>query len=270
MAKTAKNKKERKKVVIFLVEGQSEVIALSNEIEKFCNKYYDNVITRLVLMDEDGKQGGDFTSKKGINPDCLEKCIHKLFIRKLAANYGLYEKDLAEIVQIVDLDGTFIPDDRVLCDESLAEKKENIYKDDRIVTYNADNIRERNHRKAANIKKMLTMKCVDIKAKSIPYSVYYFSSNLDHFLYGEANLEQEEKCNRAREFAEYCYDNPDNFNKTFTNTALTASPSMSYEESWEETFQGTNSLNRHTNLNLFFESKKNAKETDAPETPVED
>lgn len=255
MTRTDKIKKERKKLILFLVEGQSEINALSREIEKFCNKYYDNIVVRLITMDDGDQQGGDFSSKKGIHPDCIEKCIPKLFLAKLASNYGLYVKDVAELVQIVDLDGTFIPDDRIICDESLAENKKTVYKDDCILTYHVDNIKERNHIKAANIRKMSSMTHINIKSKSIPYSVYYFSSNLDHFLYGEANLKTDEKCKRACEFAEYCYDNPEYFYETFSNPALTTSQKISYIESWEEVLQGFNSLKRRTNLNLFFEKK---------------
>ena len=63
MAK-AKTKRQRKKLILFLVEGQSEKLALGRAIEKVCLDYYhDEVRVELLLMEDEKQRGGDFTSK---------------------------------------------------------------------------------------------------------------------------------------------------------------------------------------------------------------
>ena len=259
MAK-AKTKRQRKKLILFLVEGQSEKLALGRAIEKVCQDYYhDEVRVELLLMEDEKQRGGDFTSKYGVKPEKVEELIGKLYFTNFASKYGVYEKDIAEVVHIVDLDGAFIADEKVICDKTMEAHKKTIYRDDCILACCVDEIIERNHRKSENIKKMITMSTVTIKSKKLPYSVYYFSSNLDHYLYGEANLDSDKKCDKAAEFGDWCEEDPELFKESFSNSVLTAR-GKTYQESWEEAFKGVNSLRRHTNLNLYFEGKMNNNE----------
>ena len=94
MAK-AKTKRQRKKLILFLVEGQSEKLALGRAIEKVCLDYYhDEVRVELLLMEDEKQRGGDFTSKYGVKPEKVEELIGKLYFTNFASKYGVYEKDI--------------------------------------------------------------------------------------------------------------------------------------------------------------------------------
>ena len=45
---------------------------------------------------------------------------------------------------------------------------------------------ERNHNKSANLLHLAGLS--EIKGKARPHTIHFFSSNLDHFLHGKANL----------------------------------------------------------------------------------
>ena len=46
----------------------------------------------------------------------------------------------------------------------------------------------RNHNKSANLLHLAGLSEIKVQYKARPHSVHFFSSNLDHFLHGEANL----------------------------------------------------------------------------------
>ncbi len=87
-----------------------------------------------------------------------------------------------EVVHIIDTDGAFIDDGAV----RYADTEDPQYFDDGIETKNVAGIISRNRRKSAIIERMLEIK--NLMSKTIPYSVYYFSSNMDHVFHGNANM----------------------------------------------------------------------------------
>ena len=77
------------------------------------------------------------------------------------------------------------------------------------------------------------------------------SSNLDHALYDEQNLSDEEKKERADEFAGLFLNKPEVFIDYLNQYVVNGVPS-SYPISWRYIKNGLNSLNRHTNLHIYF------------------
>lgn len=69
------------------------------------------------------------------------------------------------------------------------------------MTANPDHVKERNLCKSANLDVLTSLSSIKIGSKKIKYSVYYFSSNLDHFLYRDANSDEHGKVRRAAEFS---------------------------------------------------------------------
>lgn len=251
-------KRPKKKIVLFLVEGTSDRNALEIPFGQLLDDIDSDIILEFaVVIQDSGAMGGDITSKYGIHPDNIARFIDELIVEPFLKCTGLYPKDLFEIVHFIDMDGAYIDESKVFASGTSSDKP--VYYDDHIVTGNPEYVRERNKRKADNINTLSAMSSVKIGSKTVKYSVYYFSSNLDHFLHGEANLDEHEKTGRAMEFSAV-HQKSEDFVAFFRDNPYVAAD-MTYEESWEYIKKGDNSLGRFSNVNLLIErlfaTKKN-------------
>lgn len=245
-------KRPKKKVVLFLVEGQSDINALSYAIPQFFEDIDENYEVYFPILHDDRQDGGDITSKKGIKPENIEKLIYDLFLHDFLKDYGLYPKDITEIIQIVDLDGAFIPPENVVELSEGNDSNRPVYLETTIETQNVEAIRERNIRKTANLEHLIGLEEIKVASKKVKYSVFYFSANLDHFLHGEANLIPREKCAKADVFSDKCEEDISFFVETFI-PASSDLQGVDYYESWEFVKQGCNSLGRYSNLHILLE-----------------
>lgn len=95
---------------------------------------------------------------------------------------------------------------------------------------------------------LISLKTIANKYK---YECYYFSCNLDHALYNIRNLADSQKTNMANIFA-------NNFSKKeklfvdYLESEVACDVPNTYDDSWEFIRDNNNSLQRHTNFNLFF------------------
>lgn len=261
-----KGKRPRKKVVVFLVDGPSEINALSPTVSALYESIDPEYEIFFPYMTEEGKakdgsddtevteHWGDLTSKHGINPSTIEKCIEKLYFNAFLKNKKLYPKDITEIIHILDLDGAYIPDSQVVLGDNPLGASKPFYDSDKIITTNVTQIVERNQHKRENIDYLQSLSKIKIGSKTIPYSTYFFSSNLDHFLHNDANIvEGRDKVKLAEDFALKYVDSPKLLVSSIESTpgALT---DMTYEESWSFIRErGNHSLSRHTNINVLFQ-----------------
>ena len=85
---------------------------------------------------------------------------------------------------------------------------------------------------------------------SIPYKVYFFSTNLEHVLHNVQNATREEKNILAQNFEDKFYNNPIKFIEFINNKKFALD--KEYEETWNFIKQGNNSLHRYTNFHLYF------------------
>jgi len=247
-----KNKRPRRKVVLFLVEGQSEINALKPAISALYDSIDPEIEVFFPTIVEDGcDKRGDITSKYGISPDVIEGCIYKLFLKTFFDTEKLYPKDVSEIIQIVDLDGAYIPDECVVYGANPDGEDKPYYDEHGIITTNVENIVQRNKRKRENLNYLSSIDSLQAKSKRPKYSVFYFSSNLDHFLYGNANLSIQEKTSKADDYAARYELDPDGFVLAIRSTpgAITG---MDYQQSWEYIKEGSNSIKRHSNIGILF------------------
>lgn len=286
-------KRPQKNVVLFIVEGLSDIKTLGPSISEIYDRIDENVIVEFAIIDENAKKkhlkkyyekkkdkenieiyenklkkinsemsGGDITIIQGIHKNNIEEKIYELivkpFLRRLECIRKVYyEKDISEIIQVIDLDGVYIPD--IAVTENLNCEKF-IYNDDGIVCNSIDNAIYRNERKRDVINKLLSISSIKIKSKTVKYSLYFFSSNLDHFVHNNANLPQADKMRKAYEFLEE-YNNKDDdkrldyFFKLFSEDE-DALQNMTYEESWNYITDKENpnleSIKRHTNFNILL------------------
>lgn len=227
---------KRKKVVLFIVEGITDKTSLSSVLENFIEEH--NVIFEII--------DGDITTKDNVTSNTILAELGKCINRFKNDSYNVYKyknEDFSEIVHLVDMDGAFITD------ECIIEHDEDIfYDEDSIYCRNRDYIIARNKQKRDNIKKLVETNKI---LKIVPYSIYYFSSNLEHVLHDETNISKARK-NKLSENFDIKYGNDE---KLFCEFFLDATFSVNkqYKESWEFIKDDKNSLKRHTNFNLFID-----------------
>ncbi len=203
-----------------------------------------------LIVEEEYDEGGDITTSSFVTPDNIVRKIENRFIKPATKAEGLYPKKIARIIQIVDLDGAYVPNERVVpfsADHNDLEKP--YYDGDQgiIEARDVEAIRDRNERKRNNIDFLFSLSSEGIKigTRLIPYEIYFFSSNLDHFIHHDANLGYS-KVTLANEFlraygfdagkfAAYFFDDP------------AAIGHLGYDESWEM-IKNENSVKRYTNI----------------------
>ena len=281
-------KRPQKNVVLFIVEGCSDIKTFITSIPAIYGKIFgESIDVKFAIIDEeakkkhlnkyykknkergdieinenklkkinDEKDGGDITVIQGIYKNNIEEKIYELivkpFLRRLECIKKVYyEKDISEIIQIIDLDGVYIPDSAVV--ENFDSEKF-IYNDDGIVCNSIDNAIYRNRRKREVIDKLASMSSIKIKSKIVKYSLYFFSSNLDHFIHNNANLPHFDKTRKADEFSRKCsIEGIDYFFQQFCEDK-DALQNMTYEESWDyiRNRESMESIKRHTNLNILL------------------
>lgn len=248
MKKQKAEKRPKKKIVLFVVEGRSDMAALERPIQNLLEDNEQGIQATFLIA------GCDVTSDLRNNPSNIERKInHYYFEPFFSANEFCYPKDIHEVVHIVDLDGTFIPEEycRAFDAEHFATDGF-IYDPPYVYGETAEAVKARNKQKSTNIRHLLTLDKVKVKSKTCPYSVYFFSSNIDHYLHDKLNLSGHEKVAKAESFADCCDEDPKWF-ITHICKHSQALTNMTYEGSWKYIMEGTNSVKRHTNFNLYIE-----------------
>lgn len=84
--------------------------------------------------------------------------------------------------------------------------------------------------------------------RSIPYSVYYMSCNLDHVLHNKRNSDSFTKENDAYDFAIRYKNNINDFIKFMCESEFSIVDN--YNESWKFIEKENNSLNRYSNFGI--------------------
>ena len=279
MAKRSKEKRDKQQpnIILFLVEGESDIIALETPLALLIEEKYPDYHVRFLLqhklVDQTGNEvdsdddddeylpeveykiGGDVTTSPCDKPEKIVQKINSRFIQPAINSEGLYPKRIAQIIQVTDLDGTYIPDDCVRgYQPERGGYRKPFYNTDRkwIETDNVEGIISRNKIKSRNIDYLysLTNEGIKIKQKTIPYEIYYFSSNLDHFINGNANIEGGKRKLAERFLRSYGLDT-EAFCDYFLNDKNSVGK-LGYYESWDMIREGTNSIDRYTNLDCLI------------------
>lgn len=110
-------------------------------------------------------------------------------------------EDIFCVLHIIDMNGCFIPEEAIIIDET--QKELTIYHQDKIsVPHDKQRkqIAARNVERGRNINEMKALK--SILSDEINYQMYYFSRNLEHVLFNDANPEKGAKYPQVEQFAE--------------------------------------------------------------------
>lgn len=243
-------KRPNKKEVLFIVEGTSDATTLEQAIGQLYDAIDPEIhIDFLTMRDDDGDYGGDITSKKGVKPENIERLVNEIILKPFLISSGLMPKDIIRVIQIVDIDGAFVSDEMVHFSDKAVKA---VYHPDSIETDKVEDFLLRNERKSANLRKLSALEQIKVQSKTVPYSVFFFSSNLDHFLYGDANADDREKGNNARDFS--YFNNTGELLLKAIKDIESHTIDMDYHQSWAFIMEGNNSLKRHTNLHVLLEN----------------
>ncbi len=224
---------EERKTVLFIVEGPSDKTALEKIFKKIYRRYR-NIDFKFT--------NGDISSDPEVTINNVEDKIFDV-VDKFIKDKKLQKSDIYQVIQIFDIDGTFIPDTAIF----VGETYHFVYTTDGIYCKDIEKVKDRNKRKAEIINHLLSVK--DIKA--IPYEMYFMSCNLDHALYNEQNLDIDKKQAYADAFYERFIGQEEKFIDFLKTDVVNGTPDSLYE-SWRYIKEDLHSVERHTNLHVYF------------------
>lgn len=224
-----------KKIVLVIVEGPSDETALGIALNQVFDK--DSVYVHIMH--------GDITTRKGVN---LQNIVAKIGndVRAYAKSQHYTAKDFKQIIHIVDTDGVYISDDKIIEDQECTKP---MYETDGIHTNDTVGIVARNQQKRNNLFRLRSCGMV----WNIPYRVYYMSCNLDHVLHDKRNSSDDEKENDAYVFAKKYRNDVSGFVKFINNSFF--SVKGDFKDSWNHIEKEQNSLERYTNLCVCIEEE---------------
>ena len=229
-------KKKAKKVILFLVEGASDLTSL---------EFIDNINTNETIKFQ--ITSGDVTSKLNITPQNCREEINKILLSFLERS-KLRKTDIIKIIHILDMDGVYIPEINIIEDKNI---KKFLYTINGIVAPSKENVQKRNESKKQIVEKLL----VTSKINSIPYEMYYMSCNLEHVLHDKLeDISEDEKKELANKFADRFYEKEIEFIDFINNKDFKVLGD--YKATWDFIKKDLNSVNRYSNFWLFFENLK--------------
>lgn len=218
-----------------IVEGASDETALGVALSHVYDK--DTVHIHIVH--------GDITTRKNITSNNIVATLGK-DVKSYANSQHYTAQDFKQIIHIVDTDGMYIPNDKIIKDESC---KNVTYKKDGIHTVDVEGIAARNLQKRENIFRLKSCH----KIWNIPYRVYYMSCNLDHVLHNKRNSTDEEKENDAYAFARKYKRDVGAFVRFICDSEF--SINGEFKDSWEYIEKDMNSIERYTNFSICIKEE---------------
>lgn len=229
---------KEKKTIIFIVEGPSDKNAL------------ESIFKRIYKRNKEidfGFTNGDITSDPKVTLANVEDRIYQA-AQDVIKDKKLKNSDVIQIVQIFDMDGAYIPDTAIVNGSTYALE----YSTTNISCTYPQRAKDRNEKKREILNYLLNL----TRIKTFPYEKYFMSCNLDHALYNEINLDERLKLEYADEFYEKFIDKEYLFPAFLESDVVNGVPD-NMGASWRYIKEGLRSLERHTNLHIYFKTHPN-------------
>ena len=235
---------ESKKVVLFIFEGVTEKIALESILKKlFASNHVD---VEFI--------GTDITSNKDITIANIDNELRQ-FIREKLKPLHIDVSDIEKIIHVIDTDGGFV-DERYI--KYSAQQAHLAYTQNEILTKDPANTLKRNKEKTEKTNHLKNLSYLHFKSENdlhVPHQLYYFSRNREHALQNESReLSNTEKTDMAFDFA-LSYQGKESDFVTLLN-APAVKVDGCFMQTWSFIQKDNNSLHRHSNFHLAFESTK--------------
>lgn len=225
----------RKKIVFFLVEGDTDEIYLSSILntKEAINREYKFIFIKVK----------DVTSNFKYTQANIKGELTKI-VEKRIKEEAFLRSDIYKIVHLIDIDGAYIDRDNIYVDLT----RHFHYEEEGIFSDNVDQVLQRNGHK----KKMLRVLIDTVQLNSLPYNLYFMSCNFEHILFGQEkmNATMMEKISLSKGYFAECKKNVFLPQETVLNEDYMCSD---YISSWQEIAKGKNSLKRKSNINLFLQ-----------------
>jgi len=227
--------KSDKKVLLFIVEGVHDQAALALPLENLQKSHSPNKLIQL------GFTNGDITTDNNVRDvkKEIERCAENY--RK---EYRLLKKDICKIVLLLDMDGAYIDAGAIIENDQYQKPH---YGRTTILHDRPELLRKTHERKRDRLKTLLAL---DSVWNGKPFGVYFVSCNFDHVACGDANTKN--KGTVADNFADKFMKDADGLRAFFSEPSLILG--TTYETSWDAIKQGSNSLRRHSNMNVFIDA----------------
>lgn len=229
------NVAKEKKVILFVVEGDTEETALAGAMESVFSN--DRIFFDIVR--------GDLTTQRdgGKNP---RERVRDRVLAHIEKNNGYGWNDLERIVQICDTDGAFVPDSSVLTSDGAAID----YTESSILAPDPAGICLRNKQKVSAMRQLARIGSLTYRRKPVPYGLYFFSRNMEHALHDEAGtLTRDKKIELANKFRRAYGNDPQGFAKLLRSEDMLVPGD--YAQTWQYLEEGSHSLERGSNLGLL-------------------
>lgn len=232
-----------KKVILFVVEGPSDETAFALPFTRVFDRHlvtfdvtHCDITTKYANKRAD-RYGSELNVKERVRDQIIEHIKGKP-----------YEwDDMQRIVHIVDTDGAFISDEKVV--PSLDARL--LYFEDHVEASDKEGICKRNYRKRHALAQLCCVSELKVRSKAVPYAVYYLSRNMEHVLHGRGDdVSDEEKKRLSHEFRRRFQNDPEGFRSFLSTSAFAVKGD--YAESWRYVREGIHSLERCSNLHLVL------------------
>lgn len=233
-----------KKVILFIVEGQSEETAFAMLFERLFDQslvLFDVVRGDLTTRSSYYKGTQHHTASNARN-DVRDRVLDHIKQRK---QYRW--DDLLRIVQITDSDGTFVSSDTIIetAREGIA------YYENKIETASKSGLCRRNDIKSKALRQLYSCSHLTYRKHEVPYAIYYLSRNMEHALHGcTETLSDDEKRVLARTFQRTYKNDLSGFVRMLQAENLATKGN--YQETWHYIQEAHHSLERHSNLHLVL------------------
>ncbi len=240
-------------VILFLVEGPSDETAL---VQPFTSLYGSDARRTSKVKSEafycDVTTVHLFRGNASFKIERrIQDTIRGFILQRIESRHAYTWNDLVQIIHIVDLDGAFIPDERVLQGSCAGIR----YGEDCILTPNVASVLRRNHEKSACLKELIACSALTYRRKPVPYGVYFVSRNLEHALYGLGrDCTDKEKEQLSMAFSEQCRRRPELFARLLQSKEVKV-PGDNLRSTWTYAEEGLHSLERGSNLHLLIEGQ---------------
>ena len=225
----------KKKVVLFLVEGITDKIALG----LILSRLVENEQVHFELTD------GDLTGQDDVTASNIKTKVWQ-HVKNFLEKKRYRKQDLQQVIHLIDTDGAFVPDTAVVSTTDSEEKTH--YSQKNIFAKNCQAIKKRNRLKRDSVSCLHTT----TKIAGVPYQIFYFSRNLEHALHNQIEeLTTRQKQNLSEAFEDDYCENLEGFVQLLRSEEIMIPGD--YQESWEFIKQDLNSLMRGSNFSIFFE-----------------
>jgi hypothetical protein len=220
-----------KKIILFIVEGISDQTSLALILSKLIKT--ESVRFHIVR--------GDILSDYLTTVTNAVAKINEQIKAFLSSNF-FRKTDVLRVVHLIDTDGAFASE-KYIQEEDVEGF---VYSSECIKAKNIKAVLQRNQKKSGIINRLSS--CSEISG--IPYSMYYFSCNLEHVLHNECNMDDDRKMEVAEEFADSYFGKEEEFVEFIENEEF-AVPG-DFKETWDFIKKDNHSLKRFCNFHLFF------------------